>query len=177
MIIRENGCERSVTAAQAFLLKLTKDGLDGDTAAARTMLDALVRLRGSDDPIPESFTMDLSFVAPEDFMVLEPLRIATRLDPHRDTARLALEPWIVEAALARFGEKRLTPKEQAIVVKATRRPWKVRWPDWWEVRSATEAEALVGSLRHPDGVQVETQGKEFEDAEVWALRRIRERRR
>ena len=35
---------------------------------------------------------------------------------------MMLEPWIVEAALARFGEKQLTPKEQEIVLKATRTP-------------------------------------------------------
>jgi hypothetical protein len=28
---------------------------------------------------------------------------------------------------------RLTPKEQEIVLKATRTPTKVRWPDWWVV--------------------------------------------
>jgi hypothetical protein len=129
VIIRENGCERRVTAAEAFLLKLTKDGLEGDTAAARTMLDALAGLRGSDKEIPKSVSMVISFVDPGDLLALEPLRIGTTLDPYRDTARMVLEPWIVEAALACFGEKRLTAKEQEIVVKATRTPWKVRWPD------------------------------------------------
>ena len=47
---------------------------------------------------------------------------------------MVLEPWIVEAALARFAEKRLTPEQQEIVLKATRTPAKVRWPDWWVVR-------------------------------------------
>jgi len=27
----------------------------------------------------------------------------------------------------------VTPKEQEIVIKATRTPTKVRWPDWWVV--------------------------------------------
>jgi hypothetical protein len=44
-----------------------------------------------------------------------------------------LEPWIVEAALARLAEKQLTPEEQEVVLKATRTPAKVRWPDWWAV--------------------------------------------
>ena len=34
---------------------------------------------------------------------LEPLRMARKLDRYRDTARMVLEPWIVEAALARLG--------------------------------------------------------------------------
>ena len=65
---------------------------------------------------------------------VECLRIGTKLDRFRETARMMLEPWIVEAALARFAEKRLTPEQQEIVLKATRTPAKVRWPDWWVVR-------------------------------------------
>ena len=65
---------------------------------------------------------------------VECLRIGTKLDRYRETARMMLEPWIVEAALARFGEKQLTPEEQEIVLKATRAPSKVRWPDWWVVK-------------------------------------------
>ena len=60
--------------------------------------------------------------------------MARKLDRYRDTARMVLEPWIVEAALARLGDRRLTVEEQETVVGATRTPWKVRWPDWWEVR-------------------------------------------
>ena len=63
---------------------------------------------------------------------LEPLRMARKLDRYRETARMVLEPWIVEAALARL-DRRLTLAEQKIVVAATRTPWKVRWPDWWVV--------------------------------------------
>jgi hypothetical protein len=43
---------------------------------------------------------------------------------------LALEPWLVEAALARLG-RRLSPADQRTIVKATRTPHKVRWPEWW----------------------------------------------
>jgi hypothetical protein len=47
---------------------------------------------------------------------------------------MALEPWIVEAALDRLGDRRLTVEEQEVVVRATRTPWKVKWPDWWTVQ-------------------------------------------
>mgnify|MGYP003612878777 FL=1 len=63
---------------------------------------------------------------------LEPLRMARKLDPYRPSARMMLEPWIVEAALARLGDRRLSREEQEIVLAATRTPHKVRWPDWWE---------------------------------------------
>jgi len=133
--IRENGRERRVTAAEAFLLQLTKLGLDGDSAAARAAIAALGDIRGTDPSDPDPIEMIvISIVDPGSVSAaVECLRIGTKLDRYRETARILLEPWIVEAALARFGEKQLTPKEQEIVIKATRTPTKVRWPDWWVV--------------------------------------------
>jgi hypothetical protein len=61
---------------------------------------------------------------------LEPLRMARKLDPYHETARIALEPWLVEAALVRLSQP-LSRADQRIVVKATRTPHKVRWPKWW----------------------------------------------
>jgi hypothetical protein len=63
------------------------------------------------------------------------LRMAVTHDADRPTARVALEPWLVERALERLGDRRLSREEQETVMKATRRPKKVRWPAWWEVRS------------------------------------------
>jgi hypothetical protein len=63
----------------------------------------------------------------------DPLRMARKLDPYRETARLALEPWLVEAALARLPQT-LSPADQRTIVKATRTPHKVRWPEWWSER-------------------------------------------
>jgi hypothetical protein len=133
--VRENGCGRRVTAEEAFLLKLIKDGLDGD-AVARAMIDKLRGIRGTDDSVPKRVTISVHFVDVGTVNgAVEPLRIGTTLDRYRETtARLVLKPWIVEDALARFGEKRLTPEEQEVVLKATRTPRKVRWPDWWVVK-------------------------------------------
>ena len=39
--VREDGIERRVTAAEAFALYLTKQGLDGDNAAARQAAEAI----------------------------------------------------------------------------------------------------------------------------------------
>ncbi|RZK00358.1 MAG: hypothetical protein EOO76_13140 [Novosphingobium sp.] len=44
-----------------------------------------------------------------------------------------IEPWLVEVALARFGDKRLTLDQQRQVVKKTSNPKTVAWPEWWEV--------------------------------------------
>jgi hypothetical protein len=134
--IRENGRERRVTAAEAFLLQLTKLGLDGNSAAARAAIAAIGDMRGTDVSVPyRSTELIVSFVSPGSVNIaVECLRIGTKLDRFRETARMVLEPWIVESALARLGNKQLTRKEQEIVLKATQTPAKVRWPDWWIVR-------------------------------------------
>lgn len=83
----------------------------------------------------EIHTISRTFVAPGSVKrALEPLRMAVKLDRYRPTARMALEPWLVEAALSRLGERRLSRDEQDEVVRATRMPGKVRWPAWWQVR-------------------------------------------
>ena len=46
---------------------------------------------------------------------LLPLRMAVKLDRYRPTARIELEPWLIEAALARLGNRRLTLAEQKTV--------------------------------------------------------------
>jgi Family of unknown function (DUF5681) len=128
--IREGGATRQVTAAEAFWLQLTKRGLDGDGAAARASLAAIEEARerrGADKPIE----WVLVAVAPGSVTsALEPLRMAKKLDPYRESARMALEPWLVEAALARL-DRTLTPAEQRTILQATRTPHKVRWPEWW----------------------------------------------
>ena len=130
--IREGGVERRVTATEAFLLHLSKRGLEGDGAAARATLAVIEQAK-------ERFSTDHGFisriirmtVAPGSVTyALMPLRMARKLDPYRETARMALEPWLVEAALARL-DRRLSPADQRIIVKATRTPHRVSWPDWW----------------------------------------------
>jgi uncharacterized protein DUF5681 len=130
--VREDGVERPVTAAEAFLLQLTKRGLEGDGAAAReslTMIEHARERQGAGQSRISAIV--LVGVAPGSVTsALEPLRMARKLDPYRETARMALEPWLVEAALARL-DRRLSPADQRTIVKATRTPHKVKWPDWW----------------------------------------------
>ena len=134
--VREDGVERRVTAAEAFLLHLTQQGLAGNGAAARAAMPAIEEARAVrwlHDPVVP--TLVVVAVAPDRVNhALRPLRMARKLDRYRETARMALEPWIVEAALSKFDDRRLTVEEQKIVVKATRTPDRVRWPEWWSVR-------------------------------------------
>ena len=135
--IREDGIERRVTAAEAFLLHMAKRGLEGDSAAARTAMVAIEQARaargitGADtDPV----TVEITFVGLGSVTsALEDLHMGTSLDRLRPTARMALEPWLVQRALDRLGDRRLSPQEQATVMQATRMPHKVTWPEWWEV--------------------------------------------
>ena len=131
--IREDGAERRVTAEEAFLLQLAKRGVEGDSAAARASLAVLEEARqrqaesGSRPCVIKLVAM--GSITSE----LEMLRMAKKLDPYSKTARIALEPWLVEAALARLPQP-LSPADQRTVVKATRTPRKVRWPEWWSER-------------------------------------------
>ena len=130
--IREGGTARGVTAAEAFLLQLTKRGLEGDGAAARASLAAMEEARERQGVGQSRINAIVMVgVAPGSVTsALEPLRMARKLDLYRETARMALEPWLVEAALGRLG-RTLSPADQRIIVKATRTPRKVRWPEWW----------------------------------------------
>jgi hypothetical protein len=91
----------------------------------------LIEQAGSGQRANEPSTIVRVAVAPGGVTsALEALMMAIKLDPYRVTARMALEPWLVEAALARLPQP-LTAAEQRVVLKATRKPQKVRWPQWW----------------------------------------------
>jgi hypothetical protein len=127
--IREGGTERRVTAAEAFLLQLAKRGIEGDGAAARASLAVIEEAknkRSEYGTIREVRLMAAGSLTP----ALQQLRMAKILDPYGKTERMALEPWLVEAALARLPEP-LGPADQQTVLNATRTPHKVRWPEWW----------------------------------------------
>ena len=132
--IREDGRAQRVTAAQAFLLHLAKQGLQGDGAAGRSAMRALEAARGATEARqePPVTAVVIKPIAPGSVSpALLTLRMAVKLDPYRRTARIMLEPWLVEAALARLGERQLSRPEQETVVKATRKPRRVAWPSWW----------------------------------------------
>jgi len=134
--VTENGKKRQVPAHEAFQLRLFELAISGHNAATgaiETLREEGRIMRSS--AVLENRRTSIHFVSPGNVtMALEPLKMGRILDRYRpENARVVLEPWIVDAALARFGDKRLTVEEQAIVLAATRTPKKVAWPDWWEV--------------------------------------------
>jgi len=135
--IKEDGVERRVTAAEAFLLYMTKRGLDGDGAAARSAMAAIEEARSARgaNGIGDIKAIVRTMVSPGSVnSALLALRMASKLDRYRTSARIMLEPWLVEQALSRLGDRRLPLDDQANVVRAVRTPSKVRWPDWWRIR-------------------------------------------
>ncbi len=135
--IREDGRERRVTAAEAFLLQLTRKGLQGDSSAARASLQAIEAARTKAPAHQSSVTiLRVVLVGFGIGTVLGRLGIAIkRLPLDKARVRWELNPWIVEAALGKMGKRRLTIEEQRKVVTVTRDPAAVQWPDWWVVRS------------------------------------------
>ena len=132
--IREDGRERRVTAAEAFLLQLTQKGLAGDSAAARATLGAIESARSKEMPGNPINELMLSLIGQGIETIIGELGIATKKYPEDEKrVRWELQPWIVQAALARLGERQLTPDEQREVWRNTRTPHKVEWPDWWSV--------------------------------------------
>mgnify|MGYP001819886794 CR=1 FL=1 len=141
--LREDGRERSVTAAQALLLKVTQRGLDGDVAAAKMAREIIAKgnaIRHDQSPNTQLKIVRTVVAVGTVNAALESLRMAVKLDRYRDTSRMALEPWLVEAAMERLGDQRLSIQEQQEVYRATRTPSQVNWPEWWSYSPGTVRE-------------------------------------
>jgi hypothetical protein len=134
--VREEGRERRITAAEAFLLQLTRKGLAGDSAAARASLNAIETARAASAmPDDGPVVLRILFVGMTAGLAMRKLGLGIKKYP-LDQARVRweLRPWIVEAALARRGTEALTAEEQREVWHATHKPEKVNWPEWWSYR-------------------------------------------
>jgi hypothetical protein len=134
--IREDGRERRVTAAEAFLLQLTQKGLAGDNSATRASMAAIEEARGRQPNGGESpLVVRIILVGMGIGCVLLDLGLAIKTNPlNEKRVRWWLKPWLVEAALSRLGDRRLTAVEQREVWNVIRKPETVNWPDWWTVR-------------------------------------------
>ena len=134
--IRDGGTERRVTAAEAFLLHLTKRGLEGDSASARASLAAIETARTKQEgTYPRHTRIIAKYVSPGSVgCSLDVFGMAVKLRKYSDSAEYRLKPWIVEAALARFESRTLSLDEQQEVWNSTFKPETVNWPRWWSYR-------------------------------------------
>lgn len=135
--IRDEGRERRVTAAEAFLLQLTKKGLEGCGASARATLASIENARAArsiDQDNNKTIRFRVQFFGL--CCIVEDLGMAVRLHAwDEERVCLKLKPWIVEAALKRILPRQLSRDEQRVVLAAVRTPEKVQWPDWWTEHS------------------------------------------
>lgn len=135
--IREEGRERRVTAAEAFLLQLTKKGLEGCGASARASLASIGHARATRNEQVQQ-TQVIRFIIRSFGLcgIIEDLGMAVRINASsKESVRLELKPWIVQAALDLLVPNQLSTDEQRVVVASTRTPGKVQWPEWWTARS------------------------------------------
>lgn len=134
VMVREGGRERRVTAAEAFILKLTQKGLAGDSAAARSSLAAIEAAREKRADNETGNRLIITFIGLGISTVIGKLGIALKKHPRDEhRVRWLLRPWIVKAALERLGSRQLSIEEQREVWANTLTPEKVRWPEWWSV--------------------------------------------
>jgi hypothetical protein len=133
--IKDGRGARQVTAEEAFLLYLRKKALDGNEAA-QERLEEIQAFRRERDPDlgPGGITTIVRVIVSRDNpnYALRILKMPVKLYPFQPHAQIKLEPWFVQRALDRLGDRRLNTMERATVVAATQTPRKVRWPDWWE---------------------------------------------
>lgn len=135
--IVEDGVRRTVLADEAFLHYLLNQALTKQGRLRAVAVKAFGK-RQTHSPAqkPRIFVFA---VYPQPGEVDKPMRqpnMAHLLDPWRPTAKLVIEPWLVQKALARLGDRRLTIAEQQTIMGSTRKPHSVEWPSWWEVKPA-----------------------------------------
>ena len=123
--IKDGRGARQVTAEEAFLLYLRKKAVDGNEAA-QERLEEIQAFRHEHDPDlgPEGITTIVTVIVSPDNpnYALRLLKMAVRLYPFQPHAQIKLEPWLVQRALDRLGDRRLNTMERATVVAATRTP-------------------------------------------------------
>jgi Family of unknown function (DUF5681) len=134
--IREDGRERRITAAEAFLLQLTKKGLEGCSSSARASLASIEQARqwrrGAATDIKIIRVVLCCFGLGH---IIERLGMGIHVNrTSKDDVKLELKPWIVQAAVDRMKPNQLNPAEQRTVLESTRSPQKIEWPDWWSER-------------------------------------------
>lgn len=134
--IREEGRERRITAAEAFLLQLTKKGLEGCSASARASLASIEHARqwqrGAATNVEILRVILCCFGLGR---VIEKLGMGIHVNrASKDDVRFELKPWIVQAAVDRMKPNQLSIAEQQIVLSSTRSAQKIVWPDWWSER-------------------------------------------
>ena len=138
MLVTQGGNTRYVSADEAFLLYLLQQVMKGKSGIAENELLRDLEKAKSDRRIRERpIKIERRSIPCGVFMyttALRHLKIVRVIDRFRTSIRFLIEPWIVQKALARLGDKQLTEAYQTEISAHVGSPNKVLWPDWWTVR-------------------------------------------
>ncbi len=111
--IRDGDQERRVTAAEAFILQLTRKGLAGDSAAAQASLQAIEAARARNSAYDTPTHYQILIMGVDISPALEALGLTVKKRPMTGKEmRWSLNPWIVDMALARLGDTTLSEEDQ-----------------------------------------------------------------
>jgi hypothetical protein len=77
-------------------------------------------------------TFSISYIYPDSLEgAMQLLGGSKLLYANSSTARLLLEPWVIELGLSLLGGRTLSRHEQRIVLYFARHPKRTQWPSWW----------------------------------------------
>lgn len=139
--VKINGKKRMCSRLEALIYQINLRAIKGNKYMRRILLNIYTNERearwGRLEHQTLSFRRGESYYMRDDEFTqyLWKLRVANR----RTVKRVLLEPWIVELALQRLGERRLTLEEQQKVLRSTSTPGKVGWPQWWDPELRTRS--------------------------------------
>ena len=149
----DDGQELEMTIEAAFIRYAFRRSMKGDLKSARHLMGAINKVKniyGNDVDDGKLYIYMNSFLSSVNDVLL-PMQMARKLYRDGPAPRILLEPWLVEAALARFGDQRLSAAEQREVWGATRTPQKVQWPSWWTEQRGTGRRRVKASLQDTEG--------------------------
>lgn len=133
--IREDWARAADYCSGSILLQLTRKGLAGDSAAARASLAAIEAARARRVDTKVTTITRIIVISHSIGCSMRALGIAEKRFPlDKEKVHWLLQPWIVQAALNRMGNRQLTRDEQREVWNATKAPDKINWPEWWTER-------------------------------------------
>ena len=141
--VLEGGSKRRFTRRVAFLRKVQAKAIaEQDHEVMRLLLDRHIAMSKLQATVPydklKTVTVSIGGIHPNSLEgAIHVLGGGELLYANKSTARMLLEPWIIEMGFANLGERRLSIKEQRIVLACARHPRRTFWPEWWETSLRT----------------------------------------
>ncbi|MGE3690710.1 MAG: DUF5681 domain-containing protein [Novosphingobium sp.] len=134
-----NGKRVTMRCSVWFFWRLERLAMEGSPAVARMLVEADERIERAKKryKVRNTVLVEKTEVDAPTFCIytishaILSLGMARKAYAYSSTARIVLEPWVVQAAFDRYEGPELTPEGQKEVFAATRCPHQVRWPDWW----------------------------------------------